>query len=158
MNSTKYFLPLRDRSGCKTWMPDSAALTAQMPDFSISIEKSRHLSSLRWKGNTSLDKRVARETRLSFARRPYWPRTNGMFPGTGPALVLLAFFIFHLLSPTRAYACSLCKEAISKMENIWFAIGLNWSIYLMISVPFILVGSFGTVLYLNYRKHQSRES
>jgi hypothetical protein len=38
------------------------------------------------------------------------------------------------------------------MGDIWFAIGLNLSIYLMISVPFILVAAFGSVLYFNYRK------
>ena len=51
-----------------------------------------------------------------------------------------------------ALACPLCKDAISKMEEIWFAIGLNLSIYIMIAVPFLLVGSFVLALYLNYRK------
>ena len=55
----------------------------------------------------------------------------------------------------EAFACPLCKEAISKMGEIWFAVGLNLSIYLMIAMPFILVGSFGLVFYLNYKKHKS---
>ena len=66
----------------------------------------------------------------------------------------VTFFLFLFLSQGSAFACPMCKEAISKMGEVWLAIGLNWSIYLMMTVPFILVGTFGTVLYLNYRKHR----
>ena len=61
---------------------------------------------------------------------------------------------FWLLSFGRpAFACPGCKEAIAKMGEIWTAVGFNWSIYLMISVPFLLVASFGGVLYIHYRRH-----
>lgn len=63
-------------------------------------------------------------------------------------------FIGCFIGCKEAFACPLCKEAISKIEEIWFAIGLNLSIYFMIAVPFLLVGTFGLVLFLNYRKHR----
>lgn len=66
------------------------------------------------------------------------------------------YAVFCSLASVRAaYACPLCKEAISKMGEIWTAVGFNWSIYLMISVPFLLVALFMMVLYWNYRKTHS---
>gem|GEM_PF-7050359 len=38
------------------------------------------------------------------------------------------------------------------MGQIWTMIGFNLSIYLMIATPFLLVGSFALVLFLNYRR------
>jgi hypothetical protein len=51
-----------------------------------------------------------------------------------------------------AHACPLCKEALSKMGEIWTVVGFNWSIYFMIAVPFLLVGAFAGALYWNWRK------
>ena len=61
--------------------------------------------------------------------------------------------IFYLLASPSVYACPLCKEALTKMGEVWAAIGFNLSIYVMMAVPFILVGTFGLALYFNYRKH-----
>ena len=72
----------------------------------------------------------------------------------------VAAFLFFMLmigfffGVPSASACPLCKEAISKMGEIWTALGFNWSIYLMIAMPFLLVGTFAGALYLNYRKHR----
>ena len=66
----------------------------------------------------------------------------------------LAMTVSFLLFSQPAYACPLCKEAISKMGEIWTSIGFNLSIYVMIAVPFLLVGTFAGVLYFNYRKHR----
>lgn len=57
-----------------------------------------------------------------------------------------------LLVVSPAYACPLCKEAISKMGEIWTSIGFNFSIYLMLAMPFLLVSAFAGFLYFNYRK------
>ncbi len=68
---------------------------------------------------------------------------------------ILYFFSFIILSfPVQALACPFCKEAIVKMGQIWTSIGFNLSVYLMIAVPFLLVGSFALVLYFNYRRHR----
>lgn len=69
----------------------------------------------------------------------------------------LNFFLFFALFFTRAellYACPFCKEAISKMGEIWTAVGFNLSIYFLIATPFLIVAGFGGVLYLNYRKQR----
>ncbi len=63
------------------------------------------------------------------------------------------FFIF-MIFPTLLFACPFCKEAISKMGEIWTSVGFNWSIYLMIAVPFLLVASFAAALYWNCKKKE----
>ena len=63
-----------------------------------------------------------------------------------------AFFI----NQGQAFACPMCKEALARMGDVWTAIGFNWSIYLMIAMPFILLGAFTSVLYIQYRKHEHR--
>jgi len=63
------------------------------------------------------------------------------------AIGLLLFF-----APS-AYACPLCKDAVAKIGTIWVSLGFNWSIFFMLSVPFVLIAAFTGVLYFNYRKH-----
>jgi len=69
---------------------------------------------------------------------------------------IFAITVFLFLPMSTAFACPFCKEAIARMGEIWTSVGFNLSIYMMISVPFLLVGSFVLVLYLNDRK-QSRK-
>jgi len=77
--------------------------------------------------------------------------------GGHPYIWFFVMFVTNYLADySSAYACPMCKEAISRMGEIWLAIGLNWSIYFMMAMPFILIGSFGTILYLNYRKHHNQ--
>ncbi len=72
-------------------------------------------------------------------------------------LFLLLSLVFCLWSfVPSAQACPFCKEAIARMGEIWTSVGFNLSIYMMISVPFLLVGSFVLVLYLNYRKQAEK--
>lgn len=67
----------------------------------------------------------------------------------------LLSLVFGLLSVVPiAYACPFCKEALAKMGEIWTAVGFNVSVYLMLAVPFILVGSFVLILYLHYQKRR----
>ena len=68
-------------------------------------------------------------------------------------LLIAAVFVFNLLFLRSAEACPLCKEAFEKMGRIWASIGFNLSIYFMIAVPFLIVGSFGLVLYFYSKKH-----
>ncbi len=67
--------------------------------------------------------------------------------------IVLITFIF-LFSSKLAFACPFCKDALAKMGQIWTSIGFNLSIYLLIAVPFFLVGSFSLVLYLFAKKHK----
>ena len=69
------------------------------------------------------------------------------------SLFLALFFCFLIPSPS-ALACPLCKEALSKMGEIWTAVGFNLSVYLMIAVPFLLVGLFAGGLFWNYRRRR----
>ena len=73
-------------------------------------------------------------------------------------LLLLSsvFFVLFSIIP-NAFACPLCKEAIGKMGEIWTAVGFNWSIYFMMAIPYLLVGTFAGVLYLNYRKQKKKQ-
>lgn len=70
------------------------------------------------------------------------------------AIYMTAFSLFFSAQP-HGYACPLCKEAVEKIGHVWTSMGFNWSIYLMLAVPFLLVGSFAAVLYFQYRKRHS---
>lgn len=59
---------------------------------------------------------------------------------------------FLLLFSANAYACPACKEAVGKLKEIWTSVGFNWSVLFMISIPFLIIGSFTAVLFLNYKK------
>jgi hypothetical protein len=65
-----------------------------------------------------------------------------------PMLMLIAIAV-----PTLAEACPLCSQALSgqsKYGNLPMA--YMWSILFMMSMPFILIGSFGTYMYFQIRK------
>lgn len=67
-------------------------------------------------------------------------------------LIWIAFSL--ILIPKSALACPLCKEAVAKMGEIWTSLGFNWSILFMLTIPFLLVGTFVFVLYRNYKKYE----
>ncbi|MBI4000023.1 MAG: hypothetical protein HY351_05345 [Candidatus Omnitrophica bacterium] len=67
--------------------------------------------------------------------------------------LLALLFIGCFIACKQAFACPLCKEALAKMGEVWAALGFNWSIYFMMSIPYLLVGGFIFALYLNYKKH-----
>lgn len=67
-----------------------------------------------------------------------------------PAFLFIGCFI----GCRSAFACPLCKEAISKMGEIWTAVGFNLSIYFMMAIPYLLVGGFGLALYLIHKKNK----
>ncbi|OGX06579.1 MAG: hypothetical protein A3G87_09235 [Omnitrophica bacterium RIFCSPLOWO2_12_FULL_50_11] len=69
--------------------------------------------------------------------------------------VRVVFSFYFMLCTPSAFACPLCKEAIEKIGHVWTSMGFNWSIYFMLAVPFLLVGSFAAVLYFQYRKRSS---
>jgi hypothetical protein len=66
----------------------------------------------------------------------------------------LIFFYFMMRTPV-AVACPLCKAAVEKMGDVWTSMGFNWSIYMMMAVPYLLVGGFVAVLYFASRKHRT---
>ena len=52
----------------------------------------------------------------------------------------------------------MCKEAVEKMGEVWTSLGFNASIYFMLLVPMLLIGSFGGFLYLNYKRYSSQHT
>ena len=79
---------------------------------------------------------------------------NEFFFSRSPVFLFSVSLMFFF-APV-AHACPFCKEAISRMGEIWTSIGFNLSIYFMMAIPFLIVAGFGFVLYFNYRKHQQR--
>ena len=68
-------------------------------------------------------------------------------------VAILSFLFFHTPS---VWACPLCKEAVEKMGEVWTSIGFNWSIYVMMAVPYLVIAIFAAVLYVKYRKHSRK--
>ncbi len=75
---------------------------------------------------------------------------------TAPLQTVLVFICAAFFWQRNLYACPLCNEAVAKMGQIWTSLGFNWSIYLMIAVPFILVGSFAAALVVISEKNAKR--
>ena len=69
--------------------------------------------------------------------------------------IMMTALCFFSVTPS-VFACPFCNEALVRMGQVWTAVGFNLSIYLMMAVPFVLVGAFGLALYLNYRKLQNK--
>ncbi len=74
------------------------------------------------------------------------------------ALLVLSF----LLWAAPAYACPGCREAVKEKSDQHAAsrevadpaAGYSWSIYLMISVPYTMLGVAGFVFFRAMKKHQ----
>jgi len=75
-----------------------------------------------------------------------------------------ALFVFSLIAavPAAARACPNCKEAVESGESgdddpLREARGYNNSIYLMASMPYLLLGTLGAAGYRAYRKAQAAQ-
>ena len=81
--------------------------------------------------------------------RLFDPRPGSL--GPRPALFAAAFAVaWALLGLGVASACPMCKEAIrtnSTGGGADLASGINYSIYFMVSVPYIVFGALGFTLY-----------
>ena len=69
----------------------------------------------------------------------------------GRMRVLIAWIIL-CLAGSLSWACPLCKEALAQ----GMAKGFNWSILLMISVPFVVVGVIAGLLRRSVQRRQAR--
>ena len=67
---------------------------------------------------------------------------------------LLLALIALLLVATVAQACPGCKEAIAEndLQGQRVARGYFWSILFMMSMPFTILGTFGTYCYVEVRR------
>jgi hypothetical protein len=74
-----------------------------------------------------------------------------------PARVLLAFVIIAVLLPALASACPLCKDAKSDTDypggSASLPKGFYYSILLMVSAPFVVMGGLALRIYLARRRH-----
>ena len=59
-----------------------------------------------------------------------------------------------------AEACPNCKEAVAQNDSdqMRIARGYFWSILFMMSMPFAIVGSFGTYVFIQSRKARNADS
>jgi uncharacterized protein YbaR (Trm112 family) len=70
-------------------------------------------------------------------------------------LILLALAcVIFMATATDALACPMCKEALAshdRSQGDWVA-GFFWSILFMLSMPFVLLGSFSAYMYVLVRR------
>jgi uncharacterized paraquat-inducible protein A len=73
---------------------------------------------------------------------------------------LLAAMILALLLAGTAAACPGCKDALAANDNQGgqLVAGYFWSILFMMSMPFVLVGTFGGSMYLAVRRARAAEA
>lgn len=62
--------------------------------------------------------------------------------------------ILGLGCPTLVWACPSCKDALATEETMALARGFGWSIMMMVSLPFVIVG---TVAFLIIRARRNKE-
>jgi hypothetical protein len=63
---------------------------------------------------------------------------------------------YFITAPKVLFACPLCKEAVEKIGNVWTSMGFNYSIFFMLMMPLMIVGTFSGALYWNYKKQQKK--
>jgi len=56
------------------------------------------------------------------------------------------------LLPELAEACPTCKDGLNTPAQQRMAVGFFYSILFMMSMPFAILGTFGTFAYLSFRK------
>lgn len=74
--------------------------------------------------------------------------------------IFLMFVALMLLAPATVSACPLCKEAIGASQGPEDEpnnepAAYNQSIYLMVSVPYLLLGTVGFLIVRGVRKNQA---
>jgi hypothetical protein len=73
---------------------------------------------------------------------------------------LLLVCIILLVTATDALACPMCKAALASQDRgkgDWVG-GFFWSILFMLSMPFVLLGSFSTYMYVLVRRARREQS
>ena len=68
---------------------------------------------------------------------------------------VMALLVVVLSTATVAQACPACKQALASTENVAAGNpiqGFMWSILFMMSMPFLLLGGFGTYLWYIVRR------
>lgn len=71
------------------------------------------------------------------------------------AAVLLCMVVFA----ADAFACPTCKDAISGSDpvSVARATGYFYSILFMMSMPFVIIGTFGSVAYLSIKRARAQQ-
>ncbi|HWB11018.1 MAG TPA: hypothetical protein VG826_17450 [Pirellulales bacterium] len=77
-----------------------------------------------------------------------------MRPRARIAVLLVLTFVVFAAMMSDASACPMCKAALASHDRShgdWVG-GFFWSILFMLSMPFVLLGSFSTYMYLLVRR------
>lgn len=95
--------------------------------------------------------------KLSCYVRTLWPRRRAV-ARTLTCLALTALVV--CLATSSAVACPSCKEALATGEAGQGDIvrGFFWSILLMMSTPFVVVGGLGCLMYREVRKGRAAQT
>ena len=73
-------------------------------------------------------------------------------------LLLLMVVVLCMADVAVAWACPSCKAAAAASEGGGDVVaGFFWSILFMMSMPFLLLGSFSGYMYLEVRKARARQ-
>ncbi len=78
--------------------------------------------------------------------------------------LLWGLVLVHLLAvpPRSLHACPMCAEAVPETslvdedDRVREAQAYNWCIYLMVSMPYLLLGSVGMLVYRGMRHHRAQ--
>jgi uncharacterized membrane protein len=77
-----------------------------------------------------------------------------MNPRARIAVLLALTCVIFVAGATDVWACPMCKAALASSDRghgDWVG-GFFWSILFMLSMPFVLLGSFSTYMYLLVRR------
>ncbi|MBI4231155.1 MAG: hypothetical protein HY608_10005 [Planctomycetes bacterium] len=76
----------------------------------------------------------------------------------GLVALVLPLAVFGASTAPACPGCSKAVEAEGKASGSNLSRGYAWSIYLMMSAPFVITGAFGGAMYRSYRKSRRQES
>ena len=97
----------------------------------------------------------------SKSKRFYWDQAAG---GSESSLLLhfFAFALILVLFVPEASACPTCSDIVARGKDavkvMRFGNGISWSILLMLSIPYLLIGSFAFIFWRKLKKKQASKT
>lgn len=88
-------------------------------------------------------------------------RKNRRFPGFYFILQQVPCILYLTVFSSVLYACPMCGDILERgkdaLASLRFSKGISWSILLMLSVPYLLVGGVALMIFRAAKKAKSKE-
>jgi hypothetical protein len=71
--------------------------------------------------------------------------------------IILLFIVFFLISISSEAQCAMCRAVLENEEGQHTAKGINDGIVYLMSIPYILVGGIGLIIYWKFFRNKKAQ-